>query len=144
MPRPNQIGRVHSPRPLPQPTCSGSRRARSPRPACDRNLDVALQYLAAWLGGNGCVPIYNLMEDAATAEICRAQVWQWVRHGAKLDDGSAITPEMAGSILDSHVRKLRAEIPEDRLLTAARLYKDMISGANFSDFLTLRAYDYLD
>ncbi len=110
----------------------------------DRNLDVALQYLAAWLGGNGCVPIYNLMEDAATAEICRAQVWQWVRHGAQLSDGRAITAEMAGAVLDAHVERLRGDIPEERLLTASRLYKDMISGAGFSDFLTLRAYDYLD
>ena len=53
------------------------------------NIDVGLQYLAAWLSGNGCVPIYNLMEDAATAEISRAQVWQWLRHGARLDDGRA-------------------------------------------------------
>ena len=51
------------------------------------NVDVGIQYLESWLGGNGCVPIYNLMEDAATAEICRAQVWQWVKFGAKLDDG---------------------------------------------------------
>ena len=110
----------------------------------DRNLDVALQYLAAWLGGNGCVPIYNLMEDAATAEICRAQVWQWVKHGAKLDDGRAITPEMASTILDKHVQKLSGSMPEARLQTASRLYQDMISGSEFSDFLTLRAYDYLD
>ena len=55
------------------------------------NIDVGLQYLASWLGGSGCVPIYNLMEDAATAEICRAQVWQWVRHGARMSDGQVVT-----------------------------------------------------
>ena len=58
------------------------------------NIDVGLQYLEAWLGGNGCVPIYNLMEDAATAEISRSQLWQWVHNGAKLDDGRTITPEL--------------------------------------------------
>src|SRR6266478_6068385 len=57
------------------------------------NIDVGLQYLEAWLRGSGCVPIYNLMEDAATAEICRAQVWQWIKHGAKLNDGRTITPD---------------------------------------------------
>src|SRR5579862_4724023 len=58
------------------------------------NVDVGIQYLESWLGGNGCVPIYNLMEDAATAEISRTQVWQWVRHGAKLADVRAVTAEM--------------------------------------------------
>ena len=58
------------------------------------NIDVGLQYLEAWLNGLGCVPIYNLMEDAATAEICRAQVWQWVEFGAKLKDGRKVTGEL--------------------------------------------------
>ena len=56
------------------------------------NIDVGIQYLEAWLGGNGCVPIYNLMEDAATAEISRTQVWQWVHHGARLNDGRVWMP----------------------------------------------------
>jgi malate synthase len=143
MPQANQISRITTSAVTASDLLSPPSGAITPA-GLDRNLDVALQYLAAWLGGNGCVPIYNLMEDAATAEICRAQVWQWVRHGAKLDDGRAVTPELASSILDAHVQRLRGDIPEERLLTAARLYKDMISGANFSEFLTLRAYDYLD
>ncbi len=61
------------------------------------NIDVGMQYLESWLRGSGCVPIYNLMEDAATAEICRAQVWQWVRHGARLSDGRPVTQEMVRS-----------------------------------------------
>jgi malate synthase len=110
----------------------------------DRNLDVGLQYLVAWLGGNGCVPIYNLMEDAATAEICRAQVWQWVKHGAKLDDGRTITASLASGVLKSHVERLRAQVPEERLLTAEKLYQEMISATDFPEFLTLRAYDCLE
>jgi malate synthase len=110
----------------------------------DRNLDVGLQYLAAWLGGNGCVPIYNLMEDAATAEICRAQVWQWVHQGATLEDGRNITSALAGEMLDAHVERLRGQIPESQLQTAADLYEEMITTADFSDFLTLRAYECLD
>src|ERR1035441_3483148 len=65
------------------------------------NIDVGLQYLAAWLGGSGCVPIYNLMEDAATAEICRAQLWQWVKHGAKLSSGRTITLGMVQSLIET-------------------------------------------
>ena len=77
-------------------------------------------------------------------KFARAQVWQWVRHGAKLDNGRPITASMAAGILEAQVGKLRGGIPEERLLTAARLYNEMISGAEFAEFLTLRAYDYLD
>ena len=108
------------------------------------NLDVGLQYMAAWLGGNGCVPIYNLMEDAATAEICRAQVWQWQAHGAVLHDGRRVTPELVGEMMDRAVEKLGSKLPERHLRTAARLYGQMLSGQEFSEFLTLRAYDELD
>jgi malate synthase len=71
------------------------------------NIDVGLQYLAAWLNGNGCVPIYNLMEDAATCEICRAQVWQWVKHQAKLSDGRAVTLALVREAIADEMRKLR-------------------------------------
>jgi malate synthase len=108
------------------------------------NLDVGLQYLAAWLGGNGCVPIYNLMEDAATAEICRAQVWQWLTHGAVMDDGRKVTPELVRTMMDAAVEKLASKIPQRQLRTAARLYQEMLAGEEFPDFLTLRAYDELD
>jgi malate synthase len=110
----------------------------------DRNLDVGLQYLSAWLGGNGCVPIYHLMEDAATAEICRAQVWQWLRHGATLEDGRPITASLVGSMMNANVEKLRKKFPERELLTAAKLYEEMIASPVFPEFLTLRAYDCLD
>ena len=84
------------------------------------NVDVGLQYLAAWLGGNGCVPIYNLMEDAATAEICRAQVWQWMRHGAKLENNRVITPAMVCGLVNQHVEKLIKRLPEAQLFTASK------------------------
>ena len=73
-----------------------------------RNIDVGLQYLESWLRGNGCVPIYDLMEDAATAEISRSQIWQWLRYQAKMDDGRAITPEMFDAILREVVARLKA------------------------------------
>ena len=98
------------------------------------NIDVGLQYLEAWLRGTGCVPIYNLMEDAATAEICRAQVWQWAKHAAKLDDGRTVTPEL--------VRKAIEE--QSKSGAAAGLFKKMTTGAEFPEFLTLLAYDCID
>jgi malate synthase len=110
----------------------------------EMNLDIGLQYLASWLGGNGCVPIYNLMEDAATAEISRAQVWQWVRHGALLENGERVTLQLAREILDRQAERLRDRIPEQQLSLARNLYDEMISAQEFPEFLTLRAYEYLE
>ena len=101
------------------------------------NLDVGLQYLAAWLQGNGCVPIYNLMEDAATAEICRAQVWQWLRHGA-------VSGECVRKTMRATVEKLRGKAPDRELFLAEQLYVEMLNTSDFLDFLTLRAYDYIE
>ena len=82
------------------------------------NIDVGLQYLHSWLQGSGCVPIYNLMEDAATAEICRAQVWQWVKHGAHLTDGRLVTEDMVKEIIHHRAAELGAEL-EKRQKAAA-------------------------
>jgi len=101
------------------------------------NVDVGLQYLAAWLGGNGCVPIYNLMEDAATSEICRAQLWQWIRHGA-------VKAADVREIMRTTVEGLAGKIPERELGLAERLYVEMLDTSDFVDFLTLRAYDYIE
>jgi malate synthase len=108
------------------------------------NIDVGLQYLEAWLRGIGCVPIYNLMEDAATAEICRAQVWQWVKHGAKLDDGRPVTAELVRRLMDQELEKLKAKSPAGRFPDAGRIFEQMLTSAEFPEFLTLVAYDYLD
>jgi malate synthase len=104
------------------------------------NIDVGLQYLESWLRGSGCVPIYNLMEDAATAEICRAQVWQWVRHGALLSDGRKITPEMVRSVIADQKAKLQGA----RMKEAAEIFDKMMTSQDFAEFLTLVAYDYID
>ena len=109
-----------------------------------RNIDVGLQYLTAWLRGNGCVPIYNLMEDAATAEICRAQVWQWVRHGVCLSDGRPVTAEFVKEIMARQRMRLDAQLPAHELALAAELYEEMILRPDFPDFLTERAYACLD
>jgi len=109
-----------------------------------RNIDVGLQYLAAWLRGNGCVPIYNLMEDAATAEICRAQVWQWVRHGVRLSDGRPVTAEFVKEIMMRQRSRLDAQLPARELALASELYEEMILSPDFQDFLTQRAYGCLE
>ena len=104
------------------------------------NIDVGLQYLESWLRGSGCVPIYNLMEDAATAEICRSQVWQWVKHGARLNDGRPVTQQMVRDIIAEQKIKLK----RGRMEEAADIFERMMTSADFAEFLTLEAYDYID
>jgi malate synthase len=107
-----------------------------------RNIDVGLQYLESWLRGNGCVPIYNLMEDAATAEISRTQLWQWLRYQAKMNDGRAITPQMFDEILPEVVQRLKSleATPKDNKYDrAAELFTNMSKG-EFEEFLTSVAY----
>jgi len=113
------------------------------------NIDVGLQYFEAWLGGNGCVPIYNLMEDAATAEISRTQVWQWVRHGAMLEGGATVTAGLVRRLIREeldHIRGLvgAARFDGGRFALAAELYERMMTGREFPEFLTLVSYDHLD
>ncbi|HEX5431035.1 MAG TPA: malate synthase A, partial [Bryobacteraceae bacterium] len=107
------------------------------------NLDVGLQYLEAWLRGTGCVPIYNLMEDAATAEICRSQVWQWVRHQARFEDGRPVTAELVRRETAEELSKLKAKYGAGRFDDAARIFEQMMTSAEFPEFLTLAAYQYL-
>jgi len=104
------------------------------------NIDVGLQYLESWLRGTGCVPIYNLMEDAATAEICRSQVWQWLRHRARLSDGRLVTQEMVRDIIAEETNKLKG----GRISEAAEIFQRMMTSNDFAEFLTLEAYDYID
>jgi malate synthase len=111
-------------------------------------IRVGVQYLEAWLRGNGCVPLYNLMEDAATAEICRAQLWQWLRHGARTRDGERITVERFDLLLGSELDRIHGEVGAARLThgvfpTAVRLFEQMIKRESFDEFLTLPAYELL-
>jgi malate synthase len=108
------------------------------------NVDVGIQYFEAWLRGNGCVPIYNLMEDAATAEICRAQVWQWVRHRAKMADGRTVTSELVRKTIGEVRDKFAGTIGGPALARAASAYEQMMTSEDFPEFLTLVAYNYID
>jgi malate synthase len=113
-----------------------------------QNLNVGIGYIEAWLRGTGCVPLYHLMEDAATAEISRAQVWQWIRHGAKLGDGHRIDTALCRAVLDEELAKLREAAghrayADGRYDDAARLFCELIEAPAFPEFLTLPAYDMI-
>ena len=104
------------------------------------NIDVGIQYVESWLRGVGCVPIYNLMEDAATAEISRTQVWQWVRHGARLADGRPVTAGLVESIIEQEMQGKRG----GKFELAATLFAQLMTGSEFAEFLTLVAYEHLE
>ena len=110
------------------------------------NISVAIQYIAAWLGGLGCVPINNLMEDAATAEISRAQIWQWIKHpSGKLDDGRKVTVELFRIVTREELNKLKASVGEKVYVCGnyerAAVLLDMVTtAADFETFITLPAY----
>ncbi|WNJ18134.1 malate synthase A [Pontibacter sp. G13] len=113
------------------------------------NIDVGIQYIAAWLDGNGCVPIYHLMEDAATAEISRSQVWQWIHHEeAKLEDGRPITQDLFRELLPGQLDHIRSVVGAERFdqgkfAEAAELFDDLVSSPTLEEFLTLKAYGQL-
>ena len=113
------------------------------------NIDVGIQYLESWLRGVGCVPIYNLMEDAATAEISRSQVWQWIRHGAKLNDGRPVTADLVRGTIPEELEKIRNHIgagnfQKSKFDLAAKLFEEMMTKPEFTEFLTLVAYEHID
>ncbi len=115
------------------------------------NVNVGIQYISSWLRGNGAAGIYGLMEDAATAEIARGQVWQWLHHGVSLDDGRAITPELVRELETAELEKIREEIGDDEWfqregrpdLSRELFERVALSGDEFVEFLTLPAYEEL-
>ena len=113
------------------------------------NVSVGIQYLESWLRGFGAVAISNLMEDAATAEICRAQIWQWCRHGVTLDDGAPVTSHLVGRIADDELSRLRSAVgpgrfDSGRFAEARRLFERVALDDRFTEFLTIPAYDLVD
>ena len=106
------------------------------------NINVGIHYLGAWLGGNGCVPIHNLMEDAATAEISRSQVWQWIRSAkGVLDDGRKVTAEMVKGFVPEELAKVKATGADGKFDRAAEIFVAMSTKDQFEEFLTLPLYE---
>jgi malate synthase len=113
------------------------------------NINVAIQYVGAWLGGQGAVPIFNLMEDAATAEISRSQVWHWIRSSkGVLDDGRKVTKDMVAAMIPEEMKKIRELLgpaySEGKYDEAATIFADLVNNDTFVEFLTLRAYERID
>ena len=109
------------------------------------DISVALQYLASWLGGNGAVGIFNLMEDAATAEISRSQVWQWIHNDVTLDDGTLVSRDLVERLIDEELTDIRAltggGFDAERYGQAVALFTEVALADNFADFLTIPAYE---
>ncbi|MGB8433574.1 MAG: malate synthase A [Burkholderiales bacterium] len=150
MPKPNQYGKQ---RPDVNVTAKNLLDFQPEKPITEaglrNNINVGIQYLGAWLGGNGCVPVFNLMEDAATAEISRSQIWQWIRSPkGVLEDGRKVTVELFRTLLKDELPKVREYLGEDgwksgRYEEAARLF-DQITTGDYVEFLTLPAYKLID
>ena len=112
------------------------------------NIRVGIRYLEAWLGGQGAVPIYNLMEDAATAEISRTQIWQWLHHGAALDDGRVVTHALVDQLTGEEFSRIRDEVGDARFESghfdeARALFTQVATSSELQDFLTIPAYEVL-
>jgi malate synthase len=112
------------------------------------NIRVGVQYIEAWLRGHGAVPIYHLMEDAATAEISRAQIWQWIKYGAVLENGTKVTPEFFTRSLGEEMERVKEEVGADtyaggRFPEAIKLFRDISLAPDFVEFLTIPAYELI-
>jgi malate synthase len=149
MPAPNQLSKPLSGKTITQADLLQPTQGAITEAGIRLNINVGIRYLESWLVGNGCVPINNLMEDAATAEICRAQLWQWRKHGVTLDDGRVITADLLRDLMADEFNKITDTAgPEKyytrRYATAGDLFEEMITDDRFQEFLTLRAYDLVD
>ncbi len=144
MPRPNQIEKQ-----LPEFRATAADLLQVPEGSITeagvrQNVAVGLGYVEAWLRGIGCVPLFNLMEDAATAEISRAQLWQWVHHDAVMDDGLPVTVAMVDEVIADELRRAKASVDAQRYsayVRAAELMRELVRAPKFMDFLTVPAYE---
>jgi malate synthase len=148
MPQPNQLGRLR------EDVNVGQRELLEVHPGTRTeagmrlNIRVGIQYIEAWLRGRGAVPLYNLMEDAATAEISRAQVWQWVHYGITLEDGATATPQLLDRLVTEEMSRVRGEIGEraydgGRFPEAIGLFRELSTAERFEEFLTVPAFALL-
>ena len=150
MPKPNQLERLREDVEVSAADLLKMPQGEITEAGLRSNISVGIQYMAAWLGGNGCVPLHNLMEDAATAEIARAQVWQWIRHPqGKLSDGRKVTYALYEQIRDEELAKIREEVGEEAFSSgnyreAAGLLDRITGEQHCMDFLTLVAYEAID
>ncbi|MGE0759427.1 MAG: malate synthase A, partial [Pirellulaceae bacterium] len=148
MPTPNQIGRQRDDVLVAAADLLAVPAGTITEEGLRRNIRVGVQYMESWLSGNGCVPLYNLMEDAATAEISRTQVWQWLHNHAVLADGRTITVPLFEQVFAEEMEQIRQEVGAGRYASgnfhlAGRLFHEIIVQEELEEFLTLKAYPYL-
>jgi malate synthase len=149
MPKPNQIDRRRDDVQVTRDDLLRVPEGRITEEGLRVNIDVGIQYLEAWLGGNGCVPIYNLMEDAATSEISRTQVWQWIQHpGGVLEDGRKITVDLCRQLIPEELEKIKGMVGDERYRSghyelASELFERLATSDELGEFLTLAAYEHL-
>ncbi len=147
MPQPNQISRLNRVAVSPSDLLAVPS-GQITEKGIEMNIDIGLQYLESWLNGNGCVPIYNLMEDAATAEISRAQLWQWAHHSARTASGNLITVDTVIAAIPAVLEKLRSQLGPERFDSgkfplAAQIFADLTKSPDFPEFLTTIAYQHI-
>jgi malate synthase len=145
MPTPNQLGKLREDVQISRAELLKVHEGARSETGLRENIRVGVQYIEAWLRGRGAVPLYNLMEDAATAEISRGQIWQWIRHKAALDDGRTVTAELFKALLDEEMAALRQTLPAGaftggRFAEAIAIFTEMSLSESFEEFLTLPAY----
>jgi malate synthase len=150
MPEANQVGRLREDVAVTAADLLACPKGTITEGGLRTNISVGIQYMAHWLSGNGCVPLYHLMEDAATAEISRTQVWQWVHHPEGiLEDGREITMDLVRLVMAQELDKIKADVGPNAFAAgnyeaAGRLFDEIIADDELAEFLTLKAYDYLD
>jgi len=148
MPGPNQISRLREDVHVTAADLLQVPTGEITQAGLELNIDVGIQYLEAWLRGNGCVPIYHLMEDAATAEISRAQLWQWAKYGARMNDGTPVSVATVASTIPKVLDNLKQRLGDKafssgRFDVAARMFQEMTASDEFPEFLTIPAYQHL-
>ena len=146
MPTPNQINKQQEEEKITSAHLLAVPKGEVTEEGLRNNCRVGIQYIEAWLGGLGCVPLYNLMEDAATAEICRAQVWQWLKHKARLSDGRLIDEGLVKMVIEEEMAKLkdtlgRGRFQEGHFDEAVDIFMRVATPPDFIEFLTLPAYE---
>ena len=149
MPTPNQISRQRD-----DFDCTAADLLEVPKDTITEgglrhNINVGILYIESWLRGNGAAAIYNLMEDAATAEISRTQVWQWIKNGSKMEDGCTVTYELYRQLLPSELEKIeyyvgKKAFENGKFKEAIDLFDELVKSEDFIDFLTLPAYDMIN
>jgi len=148
MPQKNQLSRLREDVAVDQKELLEPHKGTRTEEGLRVNTRVGIQYIEAWLRGNGAVPLYNLMEDAATAEISRTQNWQWLHHGATLEDGRKVTAELIESIISDEMLKLRNTLGPDyengRFENAISLFRALVINGELNAFLTLPAYKLIE